>query len=61
MRMQRIEIQHQMLKGTIGSNFFGPVEEVLRFTEGRQRMVLDLGTGKGHWYAYTPLSWILFV
>ena len=42
---------HQILEQVIGAHYVGPVPDVLSPEAGRQKMVLDLCTGNGRWYA----------
>ncbi|KAJ1304957.1 hypothetical protein OPQ81_006089 [Rhizoctonia solani] len=45
----RLEIQHHYLKLMIGSNYFGPVREILQPHPTRRKRVLDLFTADGTW------------
>ncbi|CUA70604.1 hypothetical protein RSOLAG22IIIB_09028 [Rhizoctonia solani] len=45
----RLEIQHHYLKLLIGSNYFGPVREILQSHPSRKKRVLDLFTADGTW------------
>lgn len=46
-----MNIQHDLLKELLGSNYVGPVGELLaRRPLQRQIKVLDLCTGTGKWY-----------
>lgn len=42
-------MQNALLKARIGDNYVGPVRDILRYSEVRQRRALDLGTGTGVW------------
>lgn len=45
----RLEMQHHYTKLMTGSNYFGPVQEVLKPHPTRRKRVLDLFTGDGTW------------
>ncbi|CAE6400049.1 unnamed protein product [Rhizoctonia solani] len=45
----RLEIQHHYWKLLIGSNYFGPVREILQAHPTRKKRVLDLFTADGTW------------
>ncbi|CAE6462562.1 unnamed protein product [Rhizoctonia solani] len=45
----RLEIQHHYTKLMVGSNYFGPVREILQPHPTRRKRVLDLLTGDGTW------------
>ncbi|QRV93173.1 methyltransferase domain protein [Ceratobasidium sp. AG-Ba] len=49
--VQRCTEQHQILKAFIGSNYWGPVEQVLATTAGQRdrKKVLDMVTAEGSW------------
>ncbi|KAJ1311428.1 hypothetical protein OPQ81_009917 [Rhizoctonia solani] len=48
--LRRLKLQHLSLKLVIGSNYFGPVRNVLtENTSGRRKRVLDLFTADGTW------------
>ncbi|KDQ11193.1 hypothetical protein BOTBODRAFT_35497, partial [Botryobasidium botryosum FD-172 SS1] len=48
--MERLNLQHETIKLLIAGNHLGPVEEILASDQGgRQRVVMDLGTGSGIW------------
>ena len=44
-------MEHTVLGRLIGANYVGPVSEVLAVEPGRQKLVLDIGTGTGQWYS----------
>ncbi|KAF8750863.1 S-adenosyl-L-methionine-dependent methyltransferase [Rhizoctonia solani] len=45
----RLEIQHHYMKLMIGSNYFGPVLEILQPHPTRRKRVLDVFTADGTW------------
>lgn len=47
--VQRLNMQHKILRDLLGSHFVGPVAEALAYESGRQKRVLDLCTGTGRW------------
>ncbi|KAI0354168.1 S-adenosyl-L-methionine-dependent methyltransferase [Trametes cingulata] len=46
---QRQNALHELLRGLIGDRSVAPVPKLLAFTPGRQKTVVDLGTGTGKW------------
>ncbi|ESK92827.1 sam domain [Moniliophthora roreri MCA 2997] len=47
--MTRVDVQHSILEVLIGANYLGPVRDVLAPEEGRRKVVIDIGTGRGKW------------
>ncbi|KAF8609705.1 S-adenosyl-L-methionine-dependent methyltransferase, partial [Ceratobasidium sp. AG-I] len=47
--VQRLDLQHTMLKGVLNGNYYGPVKGVLSETGERRKRVLDLPTAEGNW------------
>ncbi|KAG8744031.1 hypothetical protein FRC10_010920 [Ceratobasidium sp. 414] len=49
--VQRCAEQHQILKAFLGSNYWGPVDQVLAATHGQRerKKVLDMVTAEGSW------------
>jgi len=48
--MERLNLQHETIKLLISGNHLGPVGDVLAPDQGgRQKVVMDLGTGSGIW------------
>ncbi|CAE6352725.1 unnamed protein product [Rhizoctonia solani] len=45
----RLEIQHHYMKLVIGSNYFGPLREILQPHPERRKRVLDVFTADGTW------------
>lgn len=52
---KRLNRQHNVLHGVVGSNYVGPVQEVLEHVPNRTKYVVDLGTGTGKWLAIPVL------
>ena len=58
--IQRMNTQHDLLKGLLDGNYVDPVRDHLaRRSSQRQIRVLDLCTGTGKWYV-TPYIFILW-
>ncbi|KAG8691868.1 hypothetical protein FRC11_007227 [Ceratobasidium sp. 423] len=52
--VRRLKLQHLSLKLVFGSNYFGPMQEMLaEDPSGRRKRVLDLFTADGTWYGYS--------
>ncbi|KAG9030908.1 hypothetical protein FRB95_003418 [Tulasnella sp. JGI-2019a] len=47
--MERLNIQHRLLKQLLNGNIFGPMAALLVDVPGREKRVVDLGSGSGIW------------
>ncbi|ESK92404.1 tam domain [Moniliophthora roreri MCA 2997] len=49
LEQERFRVQHNTLKLLIGNNYVGAIPQLLAQDQTRQKVVVDIGTGRGEW------------